>query len=157
MWQPGQTFLAGSDLEEFRILALPARFAAIPLFAGLTGLRPEEWIALDAMPPRIDTRLLFPGDRGGHLNLHNWRADHSTPAVKAAGLEHRTPYALRHTFATFGIAAGVSLFELARFLGTSAEQIDKTYGHLLPDALNRTRGALDTFLAEPSEKVTRDA
>ncbi len=109
------------------------------------------------MPPRIDTRLLFPGDRGGHLNLHNWRADHSTPAVKAAGLEHRTPYALRHTFATFGIAAGVSLFELARFLGTSAEQIDKTYGHLLPDALNRTRGALDTFLAEPSEKVTRDA
>jgi integrase len=58
---------------------------------------------------------------------------------------HRSPYALRHTYATFGIAAGVSLFELARFMGTSVEQIDKTYGHLLPDALDRTRQALDVF------------
>ena len=30
-------------------------------------------------------------------------------------------------------------------MGTSAEQIDKTYGHLLPDALDRTRKALDLF------------
>jgi hypothetical protein len=45
----------------------------------------------------------------------------------------------------FAIAAGVSLFELARFMGTSVEQIDKTYGHLLPDALDRTRAALDAF------------
>jgi integrase len=62
------------------------------------------------------------------------------------GLEHRSPYALRHTYATFAIAAGVSLFELARFMGTSVEQIDKTYGHLLPDALDRTRQALDAFM-----------
>jgi integrase len=67
--------------------------------------------------------------------------------VRAAGLVHRTPYALRHTFATFSIAAGVSLFELARFMGTSIEQIDRTYGHLLPDTLERARVALDTFLA----------
>jgi hypothetical protein len=51
--------------------------------------------------------------------------------------------------ATFGIAAGVSLFELARFMGTSVEQIDKTYGHLLPDALDRTRQALDAFVSTP--------
>jgi hypothetical protein len=44
------------------------------------------------------------------------------------------------------IAAGVSLFELAQFMGTSVDQIDKTYGHLLPDALDRTRVALDTFV-----------
>lgn len=29
-----------------------------------------------------------------------------------------------HTFATFAIAAGVSLYEVARFMGTSVEQID---------------------------------
>jgi integrase len=71
--------------------------------------------------------------------------------VRASGLAHRGPYALRHTFATFGIAAGVSLFELSRFMGTSVEQIDKTYGHLLPDALDRTRQALDLFLTTDEE------
>ena len=168
-------------------------FGALPILAALTGLRPEEWIALERrdvdrdagllhvrrvftdarreavreagpvaedrpaalratlalaeLPPRLDTTLLFPGERGGHLSLHNWRRDHWNPAVRAAGLEHRTPYSLRHTYASFAIAAGVSLFELARFMGTSVEQIDRTYGHLLPDALDRTRSALDLFLA----------
>jgi hypothetical protein len=32
-------------------------------------------------------------------------------------------------------------------MGTSVSQIDATYGHLLPDALDRTRTALDVFLA----------
>jgi hypothetical protein len=63
-------------------------------------------------------------------------------------------YALRHTYATFAIAAGVSLFELARFMGTSVEQIDRTYGHLLPDALERTRGALDAFIATDKRAFT---
>jgi integrase len=67
--------------------------------------------------------------------------------VKAAGLEHRSPYALRHTFATFSIAAGVRLFELSRLMGTSVEQIGRTYGQLLPDSLERARTALDGFLA----------
>ena len=40
----------------------------------------------------------------------------SNPALRAAGLEHRTVYALRHTYASLSIAAGVSLFELSRLL-----------------------------------------
>ena len=64
---------------------------------------------------------------------------------RAAGLEHRTPYALRHTFASFAIAAGIPTFEIARMMGTSVGQIEKTYGHMLPDALERGRAALEAF------------
>jgi hypothetical protein len=39
----------------------------------------------------------------------------------------------------------VPTFELARFMGTSVKQIDETYGHLLPDAHDRARAALDAF------------
>ena len=68
-----------------------------------------------------------------------------TPAVRAAELEHRPPYALRHSFAAWSIAAGIGLFELARMMGTSVEQIDRTYGHLLPDSIDRARTALEAF------------
>ena len=39
------------------------------------------------------------------------------------------------------------MFELARFMGTSVSQIDATYGHLLPDARDRAKLALDAFIA----------
>jgi integrase len=133
----GEVKLYGKQARSLRAVPLPVRAAA----------------ALEALPARIDTPVLFPGERGGHLNLHNWRADHWTPAVRAAGLAHRPPYALRHTFAAFSIAAGVSLYELARFMGTSVEQIDRTYGHLLPDTLERARVALDSFLASAREEA----
>jgi integrase len=55
------------------------------------------------------------------------------------------PYSMRHTFASFGIAAGVSLFYLARLMGSSVEQIDRTYGHLLPESEDYLRGLLDTY------------
>jgi hypothetical protein len=42
-------------------------------------------------------------------------------------------------------APGVSLFYLARIMGTSVEQIDKTYGHLLPESEDYLRTLLDSY------------
>ena len=60
--------------------------------------------------------------------------------------KHRTPYALRHSYAAWMIAAGVGLFDLSRLMGTSVEQLDRTYGHVLADSLDRARTALDRYV-----------
>jgi hypothetical protein len=46
------------------------------------------------------------------------------------------------------LAAGVSLFALSRRMGTSVEMIDRTYGHLAPDAEAYERELLDAFDAK---------
>jgi integrase len=44
--------------------------------------------------------------------------------IDAEGKANRRSYDLRHTYATMSLAAGVSLFTLARRMGTSVEMID---------------------------------
>jgi integrase len=61
-------------------------------------------------------------------------------------------YDLRHSYATMSLAAGASLFSLSRPMGRRLEMIDRTYGHLAPDAeavelalLNAYDGEAPTF------------
>jgi hypothetical protein len=52
---------------------------------------------------------------------------------------------------------GCDGFFTPRFMDTSVEEIDRTYGHLLPDALDRTRAALDAFVATTEVTATPEA
>ncbi len=91
--------------------------------------------ALERLPRRLDSPLVFPVARGGYLDLHNFRARAWLPALAAAGVEpRRRIYDLRHTFATFALRAGVPTFELCRYMGTSLSMIERHYGHLARDA-----------------------
>jgi integrase len=110
--------------------------------------------ALDELPARIDTPLLFPSRTGGHVDLDNWRRREWRPALEAAGLDtNLTPYAWRHTHASFALDAGISIFELARLMGTSVKVIDATYGHLVRDTFDRVRNALDARAAREKSSV----
>jgi len=48
-------------------------------------------------------------------------------------------------FATGALDAGPSIFELARYMGTSVEMIDRTYGHLAKGAEDSARAKLDAY------------
>ena len=83
--------------------------------------------------------------RGGYIEPNKWRQREWAPALRAAGIEHRRIYDLRHTYATWSLAAGVSLFALSRRVRTSLAMTDATYGHLAPDAEERERELLDAY------------
>ena len=112
---------------------------------------------LDGIPPRLDTPLLFPAKSGRLMNLDNWRRREWAPAVDAGGI--RKPariYDLRSTFASDALAAGVSVFELARIMGTSVRMIERHYGALLDGAGAGIVSRLDAFDAGRREAVLED-
>ena len=83
--------------------------------------------ALDHLQMQEDTPVLFPNADGGHLDFRNFNRRHWKPVQKAAGIDPlRDLYDLRHTYATFALRAGVPVFALSRFMGTSIAMIDST-------------------------------
>jgi integrase len=113
--------------------------------------------ALDRIPARLQTPLLFPAPEGGALNLNNFRRREWGPAVKASGVAKPARiYDLRSTFASNALAAGVTVFELAKVMGTSVAMIERHYGTLIGGAHAGIAGRLDALEAQ-MEKADADA
>jgi integrase len=174
---------------------LSTGYRPLPAFVAATGLRPEEWAALERrdvdrrqglvnvmrtvsdgelaelgktsrsrrqvplsgrasaalelLPARLDTTLLFPAPAGGLLNINNFHRREWRPAIEASGVETPArPYDLRSTFASNALAAGVTVFELARIMGTSVAMIERHYGALLDGAQAGIAGRLDALEEE---------
>ena len=130
-----------------------------PKTEGSVRAVPLQAIALDALeqlPAGSGTDLLFPSLRGAYFDLHNFRTREWKPAQLAAGITPiRRVYDLRHTFATFALRAGVSTFDLSRYMGASLTMIDRHYGHLARDGRDHAINLLDTHASANEAGVHR--
>ena len=107
--------------------------------------------ALDALDrlPASDNPILFANMRGGRIDFRIFGRKHWRPAQIRAGIEPmRGLYDLRHTYATFALRAGVPVFAVSRFMGTSIAMIDRHYGHLANDSRDHAVALLDAIAFE---------
>jgi len=104
--------------------------------------------ALDRLPAS-DNPILFPNMRGGRIDFRIFGRKHWRPAQIKAGTEPvRGLYDLRHTYATFALRAGVPVFAVSRFMGSSIAMIDRHYGHLAHDSREHAVALLDALALE---------
>ena len=132
---------------ELKIPKTEASMRAVPLQTRALD-------ALDRVKDGYGSPLQFPGDRGGYLDIHHFRPFQWRPAQKAADINPiRRVYDLRHTFATFALRAGISTFDLSRYMGASLTMIDRHYGHLARDGREHAIKLLDALDAgwKPSD------
>lgn len=102
----------------------------------LTPLR-EDLLAwkLRSGRPR-NSAAVFPGpeDRSwSKTSYDNWRGRNFDRALERAGVDHTTPYALRHSFASLLLHEGRSVIYVARQLGHDARVTLSTYGHVIDE------------------------
>jgi integrase len=101
---------------------------------------------LEQLSGGADKTCCFPSLRGAYFDLDNFRTREWKPAQVASGIAPlRRVYGLRHTFATFALRAGVSTFDLSRYMGASLTMIDRNYGHLARDGRAHAISLLDGY------------
>ena len=103
--------------------------------------------ALDSLVARLDSPYVFAGPKKGPFDVHNFRRREWNPAVESSGVAKPARlYDLRSTFASNALAAGITVYELARIMGTSVAMIEAHYGALLDTAHESLLERLDSAM-----------
>ncbi|MGW3352561.1 tyrosine-type recombinase/integrase [Nonomuraea rubra] len=105
----------------------------------------------------VTAALLFAGEDGKPLHRccfnRHWHAalrEADVPVCRENGM-----HALRHTAASAWLAASVDIRTVAEYLGHSDPGFTlRTYTHLMPDAADRARRAMDAFFARGTVDVS---
>ena len=103
-----------------------------------------------AQYPANDQGYVFQNAEGLPYQAHTYQQMLSYRA-KRVGLPHTTSHDLRHTYASWLLAAGESVVTVAARLGhRNANMVIQTYAHIMPNSEDRTRRAIDaTFQSAP--------
>lgn len=168
-----------ADVPYLRVTKALKRNRAGHFIGTPKSLRSRRTVSLpkslvDILVPYVANRnpseVLFVGPRGARLRARNFQERVWTPAVEAANASHdahgrpvpperrlmKRPriHDLRHSHASWLIAAGVDLATVQRRLGHESitTTVDK-YGHLTPGQLERAALAADLSISEPSPTV----
>ncbi len=82
-------------------------------------LQAKAFAALHRLP-LSENPILFANSRGGRIDVRGFGRSHWKPAQQRAGIEPPSGlYDLRHTYATFALRAGLPVFAVSRFMGSS--------------------------------------
>jgi integrase len=164
-----ERLIAGAQSEHVRLFIL----LALATGARRSALQELKWGQIDFVAKRIDLgqgtpnkrRAIIPIDSTIIAALKDAAAIRTTDYVleyrghgggnlkKAfartaarANLNDVSAHTLRHTAATWMIAGGVPITEVARYLGDTTDVIDRVYGHHALDYLERAAGVLNERL-----------
>jgi integrase len=87
-----------------------------------------------AAKDKLPAAALFTRSNGKPWDKETWNGPITSAAEAAKLAPNVTAYTLRHSTITDLVASGLPLLTIAQISGTSAEMIEKHYGHLVRDA-----------------------
>ena len=91
---------------------------------------------------KLPTAPLFRRANGQPWDKDSWKAPIKEAATAACLPAGTSAYTLRHSTITDLVSAGLPLLTIAQISGTSAEMIERHYGHLTSDAAVKALDAL---------------
>lgn len=91
---------------------------------------------------KLPSAPLFMRHNGKPWDKDSWKRPIAAAAAAASLPKETTAYTLRHSTITDLVGGGLPLLTIAQISGTSAEMIERHYGHLASDAAVRALGEL---------------